>query len=161
MPENAPQLRDIHVPHVSAWWPLAPGWWVVIATVVIGITALILLLRRRSAWRRYLDVVLGDVHAAARRYSADRDASAFAATASQLLRRVARTRDPRSVTLTGEAWREALAAMAPKRDVSRLVALDAAVYQRNPAMDVEATTRDIESWVRATLRRRATTHDTP
>lgn len=158
MPENAPQLRDIHVPQISAWWPLAPAWWVLMAMVVVVLIALAVMWRRRAAWRRHVDVVLEDVRAASRRYTDDHDGSAFAARASQLLRRVARTRDPRSVTLAGDAWRDALAAMAPNQDVTRLVALDAALYQRNPDMDVTATTRDIEAWVRTALQRRAKTH---
>ena len=32
----APQiaLRDIHQATAPSWWPLAPGWWIVIAVVV-------------------------------------------------------------------------------------------------------------------------------
>ena len=42
-------LRDLHLPDAIGWWPLAPGWWIVIA--VLAITALALLrkwLQRRS-----------------------------------------------------------------------------------------------------------------
>ena len=31
-PEQIP-LRDLHLPEAIGWWPLAPGWWVVIALV--------------------------------------------------------------------------------------------------------------------------------
>ena len=24
---NAPELRDIHLPEASLWWPPGPGWW--------------------------------------------------------------------------------------------------------------------------------------
>ena len=56
-PASLSNLHDI-VPTVpvSLWWPLAPGWWVVIA--VSGIIALIgliryLLKRRHNAYRRW------------------------------------------------------------------------------------------------------------
>ncbi len=26
-PENIP-IRDLHLPEMIAWWPVAPGWWV-------------------------------------------------------------------------------------------------------------------------------------
>ncbi|GAA0203656.1 DUF4381 domain-containing protein [Kangiella japonica] len=29
------QLRDIHQPEPVSWWPLAPGWWIIIALVVL------------------------------------------------------------------------------------------------------------------------------
>ena len=34
-PKQIP-LRDLHLPEGIGWWPLAPGWWVVIALVMIG-----------------------------------------------------------------------------------------------------------------------------
>lgn len=155
MPDQGPELRDVHVPQVSPWWPLAPGWWIVVGLVVVGAIALVVLLRRRRAWRRRVERALDSLRDARGRYARDEDPAAFAATVHQLLRRVARTRDPRSVTLRGEAWREALASMAPRVDVARLAVLEAAIYRPAAALDVDAVTRDTEHWVRAALRRGA------
>jgi hypothetical protein len=159
MPTQGPELRDIHVPHVSMWWPLAPGWWLLLALVVAALVVLVIVLRRRAAWRRYVNASLAEVRAAERRYATDRDASAFAAVASQLLRRVARERDPRSITLKGVAWHGALATLAPRRDVGRLVLLDHAMYRRAANIDAAATLADIEAWVGDVLpRRRGRSH---
>ena len=49
------QLRDIHLPEAIGWWPLAPGWWLLIILVCLGLITLArLFLRRRqaSAYRR-------------------------------------------------------------------------------------------------------------
>ena len=35
-PEQIP-LRDLHLPEAIGWWPLAPGWWLVIAIALVGI----------------------------------------------------------------------------------------------------------------------------
>lgn len=153
MPDNGPELRDIHVPRVSMWWPLAPGWWVVLALLAVTVVALAIFLRRRAAWRRHVQASLADLRDAQARHALDGDTPAFAAAASELVRRVARTRDARSVTMSGKAWHEALATMAPNHDVAALVALDAAKYRRNVDIDVAATARDIEAWVRAAMRR--------
>jgi hypothetical protein len=153
MPNNGPELRDIHVPYVSMWWPLAPGWWLSLAVLVALAIVLVVYLRRRAAWRRYVDNSLADLHEAKAKHAADGDALAFAATASQLVRRVARTRDARSVSMSGDVWREALAAMAPKQDVSVLVGLDVAKYRRDADIDVAVAARDVEAWVRAAIRR--------
>jgi hypothetical protein len=154
MPTAGPELRDIHIPQVSMWWPLAPGWWVLLALLIAVIVAGVFVLRRRAAWRRRVDAALGDLHGATARYAKDGDAAAFATAASQLLRRVARTRDPHSVVLKGAAWREALASLSPKQDVHRLAAIEDAIYRPDAALDVLPTARDVETWVRVVMRRR-------
>lgn len=158
MPVNGPELRDIHVPQLSMWWPLAPGWWILLALLVLGVAALVVVLRRRAAWRRYVDASLADLRDASARHAENGDALAFAATASQLVRRVARMRDPRSVTLYGASWRDALAAMTPGHDVAALAALDEAKYRRGTDLDVAGSARAVEAWVRVAMRRRRT-HD--
>lgn len=155
MPDQGPQLRDVHVPHVSLWWPLAPGWWVLAGILLIAVVVLVLLWRRRAAWHRYVDRTVNDLRDASQRHVQDGDTAAFATTVSQLVRRVARTRDPRSVTLRGTAWRDSLASMAPRQDVSRLAELDVALYRPVVSLDVSVVARDAEAWVREAMRRDA------
>ena len=40
-PNDAAQLalRDIHLPGLIAWWPPAPGWWLVAALALAGLVA--------------------------------------------------------------------------------------------------------------------------
>jgi Domain of unknown function (DUF4381) len=42
-------LRDIHLPGPIAWWPPAPGWWMLAAVFVVGLV--LLWLRYRSQYR--------------------------------------------------------------------------------------------------------------
>ena len=37
MEENVLPLRDLHLPEAVGWWPLAPGWWGVIAVVTASL----------------------------------------------------------------------------------------------------------------------------
>jgi hypothetical protein len=45
------QLDDIRGLGHIAWWPLAPGWWVLIAIIVLSVAVTILVYLRRRAWR--------------------------------------------------------------------------------------------------------------
>jgi hypothetical protein len=150
MPQQGPELRDIHVPQVS-WWPLAPGWWLLAALVLVAIVLFAWRWRRRMHRRRAIGRVLAGLHAARARHATDGDDAAFAASAHQLIRRVARTRDAASVTYTAGAWREALASMAPKRDISLLATLGDAMYRPGPKLDADAIASDVEAWVREVL----------
>ena len=90
-------LRDVHVPASPSWWPLAPGWWLVLAVVcliVAGIVAWRLAARRRQRrWQRWFDTA-GEAHSAAGQVAA----------MSERLRRAARRLDPSADRLQGEAW---------------------------------------------------------
>ena len=43
---NELELKDIHLPDTSLWWPPAPGWWVLLIFVVLLAIVLPLLLKR-------------------------------------------------------------------------------------------------------------------
>ena len=104
-PEQIP-LRDLHLPDAISWWPLAPGWWIVLglALIVIGFVLQRYLERRarNSARRealRQLDDLLND-------YESHRNVVSFAARVSELLRRAMLAYAPRQniAGLTGEDW---------------------------------------------------------
>ncbi|MET1254216.1 DUF4381 domain-containing protein [Aliikangiella maris] len=49
------QLRDIHLPAAVDPWQLAPGWWIIISLIIIGlIMAITKLIRKRRQLNRYL-----------------------------------------------------------------------------------------------------------
>jgi hypothetical protein len=104
-PEDIP-LRDLHLPADIGWWPLAPGWWLVIALGLLGLALLarqFLAGRRLSAGRRY---ALRELERLAAGYRHDKDAVRFSARLSALLRRTMLAYAPRHdvAGLTGEEW---------------------------------------------------------
>ena len=97
MPDAASldNLRDIAEPVPVSWWPLAPGWWVVIA-----VTAVTLLAFGYRAWQRwkanaYRRAALAELHSA----TSDADVA-------EVLKRTALSAFPRTnvASLTGAAW---------------------------------------------------------
>lgn len=104
-PEQLP-LRDLHLPEAIGWWPLAPGWWVVIALAFVGLVVIFrryLRTRARGAARRYALLQLKELTA---EFEQHRDAVAFSSALSALLRRTMLSYAPRQEVagLTGDAW---------------------------------------------------------
>ena len=101
-------LRDLHLPEPIGWWPLAPGWWLVIALAFFGLGWLLLRTWRKwrfNAPRRYAIRTLAAVEA---EYMTSRNPVALGRQVSELLRRGMLAYAPRHEVagLTGESWLE-------------------------------------------------------
>jgi len=106
MEENALPLRDLHLPEAIGWWPLAPGWWVMLVLAAAGFAYLAW--RFYRAWRfnaprRYALRELARYEA---EYLEHRNPVALGKQVSELLRRGMLAYAPRDEVagLTGEQW---------------------------------------------------------
>lgn len=95
-------LRDIHLPGAISWWPLAYGWWILLAG--LGVAALIgwLMYRRRYRER----AAIRGLKSVARALAEGTAPVVCIQRISMILRRFAMSvADSKSVAgLTGEAW---------------------------------------------------------
>lgn len=96
--QDALPLRDIHASVAPAWWPPAPGWWMVMAVVVLALAALFAWRWRRVRRRRRHE------HAFDAAVAAAVSPAQQIAAISELLRRAGRLLDPSADRLQGEAW---------------------------------------------------------
>ena len=99
-------IRDLHLPEAIGWWPLAPGWWILIAMAAFGALVLLrraLLARRRNAARRY---ALRQLQQYTEAYMQHGDAVELGTQLSELVRRTMLAYAPRKEVagLTGEEW---------------------------------------------------------
>lgn len=99
-------LRPLHLPDPVGWWPLAPGWWFLIALLALGLGWLLWRAWRRyqyNAPRRYALRTLAAVEA---EYLSHRDPVRLGRQVSELLRRGMLAYAPRHEVagLTGNAW---------------------------------------------------------
>lgn len=94
------RLHDLVLPPDIPWWPLAPGWY-----VLLGIGIILLLFLGHRIWKQWRANAYR--RAALRELGSLEDAAAIA----ELLRRTALAVEPRSVIagLTGAAWPDWLA----------------------------------------------------
>lgn len=153
MNASGPVLRDIQLPP-AAWWPPAPGWWIVAALVLlaVGLAAWLLWRHGRQRLRR---AALREVDMLAAAYTRDGDDAKLADGASRLLRRVARVVEADAASQSGETWRGFLHRYA--RDAATREALDRLVatrYVAQPTLDVPALLAALRAWCGDALRHR-------
>jgi len=104
-PQQIP-LRDLHLPEAIGWWPLAPGWWFLIALTVAGLGYLLyrlVTIWRRNAARR---TALKELARIQNEYQYGVDEISLAIELSELLRRTMLAYAPRGEVagLTGDSW---------------------------------------------------------
>jgi hypothetical protein len=104
-PEQIP-LRDLHLPEAVGWWPLAPGWWLLIVLAVAGLAYL--LYKQYLNWRRNASrrIALGELARVRREFAQGASAQVLAIELSELLRRSMLAYAPRAEVagLTGDSW---------------------------------------------------------
>ncbi len=106
-PEQLP-LRDLHLPEAVSWWPLAPGWWILLALLLVVLAIVAhnwLRAYRRNRARRVAHERFREYRAA---YAEHGNPVALGRQLSELLRRTMLAYAPRASVagLTGEAWLE-------------------------------------------------------
>ena len=103
------ELRDIHLPEPVSWWPPAPGWWFAAIGLVLIVSAVYFIYKRRERFR-YRRIARSELEEIAAVYRRDRDRYLLLAALSSWLRRTALCHFPRSecAGLTGERWLEFL-----------------------------------------------------
>jgi len=152
----AARLRDVHPPPEPQWWPLAPGWWIVL---VLGLLLLAVAIRfTLPRWRRWRirRRLLSALELIARRDRAGAPETATAAEVSQLLRRAVLERFPHSgaAGLVGDEWIAFLAARdrTAGRFDSLGTALTAAPYgPSGTKVDTAALLGAARGWLRTAI----------
>ncbi|MDX1835994.1 DUF4381 domain-containing protein [Legionella taurinensis] len=105
-PQPLSQLRDIHLPDPVNWWPLAPGWYLLMGIAFIGVMVLTGFIYRYYANGRAKRQALKLLAVYQQDYLRDGDSQSASAKVSELLRRVALVYFPREqvASLKGDEW---------------------------------------------------------
>lgn len=150
MNAEGPVLRDIHLPP-AAWWPPAPGWWL-LALFVVALAACVAWWLWQRARKGPLRAALREMDAIESAYAVNHDAMRLADACSRLLRRVARRVDPAAASRAGATWREFLHRHARDTATRRaLDDLDDARFRADPSLDAPALFAALRTWCRAAL----------
>jgi len=141
-------LRDIHLPGAISFWPLAPGWWLILGGLLALALSVHLYLRaRRRSLKRAAVRELDGIETS---YRSSGDVARLALSLATLLRRVAIARFPRRdvASLHGCDWSRFLVGTSGERGltVEMVHDLSLAVYA-GPNADVEVSR--VEAWTTA------------
>ncbi len=141
-PQQVLQLRDIHLPGAPAFWPPAPGWWLVAAVMIALLAWAAVIAVRRYRIYRQRQHVLTALTRLEHELASERTPDALARM-SVLLRRLALMRFPRQqvAALTGRAWLDFLDASGGKGRFANGPGrvLSTGPYQRSLPSDLDAT----------------------
>lgn len=151
-PSPLDQLADIHLPDGVSWWPLAPGWWILLALLVIAAIGAYLW-RRRTAQNAYRIVAQHQLAGIYADYQQTQNAAAYLQALSLLLRRTALTAYPNSfnASIKGNEWLAWLDSVCPaldekfSGDVGQLLLLS--TYQKNPQIDASKLQALSSQWI--------------
>jgi len=145
------ELRDIHLPEGVLWWPPAPGWWALIALILMLAAGLLWL-----GWRRrhqpLARLSMGELERIRQAHRGGRSERATVGAVARLLRRTLISYRGRAqhAAATGENWLAELEQLAPQHGFSaaqmQLLAHDR--YQASFECDVDSLLQACEDWIR-------------
>jgi len=144
-------LRDIHLPETSLWWPPAPGWWLLLGLLLLcGILALWWYRRRSNPTLARL--CMREFEAIRRAHASGQSEQATLNAIARLLRRalISYAGRPQLAACTGTEWRQRLEQLAPRHGFSeaQLQLLTYERYRAQPECDIDGLLRACESWIR-------------
>lgn len=96
-------LRDIHLPSAIAWWPPAPGWWILPAFSLVFLIAVFLLVRRLSR-PTLKKQAFRQLRTIENLFQQSENATQCISDLSAFLRRVVLCRSKHAAGITGTAW---------------------------------------------------------
>lgn len=138
-------LKDIHLPGAISWWPLAPGWWLLILTIVLLIiaTSYCYYLWKKRAYRR---MALHELEALFANNTTVSDLH-YLETVATLIRRtaIAGSTNNQLAHWQGSQWQEYLQQQMPE-DQARLIAVSR--YQAQHDINRELLTDAARNWIK-------------
>ncbi len=98
-------LRDIHLPDPISWWPLAPGWWLLLALFILSVSVSVLWRRHQRA-HALKKTALECLQFTRKRFYAHGDDYTLLEELSSLMRQMSVSIFPRQevASLTGQEW---------------------------------------------------------
>ena len=148
----ARQLRGIDMPEAVSWWPLAIGWWFVIALCLLIIFYLAYKITSKIKQNKYRKIATKELQVAFNYWQQNNSTVDYLHTSNSILKRVIKKIEHASnitnVNKSGEDWSTILQQYS-QRPLSELTvsALSHGCYQANPDIDIPHVHEQIKTWL--------------
>jgi len=152
MNDSLLQLRDIHEPANIGFFPLAPGWWIVIGLLIILLSVFFWLKKYINTPKRKLKKqALKEFQRIKVNYAENGNKTLLLESVSSMLRKITLSYFPEKsgANLTGDEWLRHLDAMSRhpifQTDCGRVFSGDQ--YKKNIAIDDHHLLNSLEQWI--------------
>ncbi len=100
------ELRDIHLPDTPSYWPLAPGWWLLIMVSLVVFYFIYNYLKQKRKNRHLNYIMQQQLQAIQSDFKKHNNKHILAADISELLKRFVRhiLKNTQAASLTGDTW---------------------------------------------------------
>lgn len=148
---NALPLKGLQLPQAVGWWPLAPGWWLLLILLLVLIPLLIFIAVR--LWRRNSDKRQAKqlLNAAYHQWQADQNQQQLILQLNTVLKRFCRQRFPAAVSLSEQRWTDFLTQSAGAHlfTEQQMAALQSGAYrpQPVPSLDEQNLVKSCQLWL--------------
>ena len=106
------ELRGLHLPDAVGWWPLAPGWWLVVILFLATLSWYLVKAYRHKQFNLYRQHAQLELDQLTTKFNQHQDKTVYLSDTQKLLRRVAlhRYADQQQdfARLTGTEWQQYL-----------------------------------------------------
>jgi len=143
-------LRPLREPDLIGWWPLAPGWWLLSAMLLLCLVGLVYFLVKRYRANAYRRQGLAQLQTLRQQYLAKHDSSAYVTQTNALLKSVALCSYPRHevAASNGEQWLTFLNSRMNNAEQFQAGFVTAAYRKVCPDMDMEQMHRAAQMWIK-------------
>lgn len=142
------ELRDIHLPE-SPFWPLAPGWWLLIVIACVAAYFTYKYIAKRNHKKQLNQLMQQQLLEIQNNFKKHKDKHKLAIEISELLKRFVRhiLGDSNATSLTGDAWIDYLNQQVDNRVFDKFkVALTQAQYVPHLDYDVPSLIATVKNY---------------
>lgn len=150
-PNPLAQLKDVHLPDSIGWWPLAPGWYLLMFVILTLVLIAALWIHKKRLYAKPKNQAIALLNTYKMEYEKEQNSQLTSSRISELLRRVALVYFPRAevASLHGTDWLNFLNQTAKDVDFNAVqsMLLDSP-FKTSETINLNPLIHNAEQWIK-------------